>query len=256
MADFKTGGFMYAMAAFIILFVVAESLFFIARAWKRARALGISKETLKNVVVSSSLFSVAPAISILATVLVLAGALGIVLPWIRLSVIGNLAYESVAASAILEQFGLTINTEITDPAQFSAVVFVMTIGASFPLILLPLICKFVQKKIGNVVAKSEKNSKLADVVSAAAFIGVISAFVAYAINGRSSDGSSDAGFMSIAILIAAIIVMVILETVCNKFKLEKLRMFNIPIAIFAAMGVAVALAAFLPESVTAFTWWN
>ena len=256
MNDFKTGGFMYAMAAVVILFVIGQSLFFIARAWKRARQLGIDKGTLKNVIVSSSLFSVAPAISILATVLVLASALGIVLPWIRLSVIGNLAYESVAASAILEQFGLTINTEVTDMTQFSAVLFVMTIGASFPLVLLPVFCKLIQKKFGNLVSKSESNSKLADIISAAAFIGVISAFVAYSINGRSSDGSSDAGFMSIAILIAAIVVMVALEKICDKFRLEKLRMFNTPIAIFAAMGIAVLLVALLPENVTSFTWWN
>ena len=39
--------------------------------------------------------------SILATVLALASALGYVLPWIRLSVIGHLAYETVAAEAAL-----------------------------------------------------------------------------------------------------------------------------------------------------------
>jgi len=247
---------MYAMAAFIILFVVGQSVFFLARAWKRAKQLGISKDTLKNTVFSSALFSVAPAISILATVLILASALGIVLPWIRLSVIGNLAYESVAASAILEQFGLTINNEITDPTQFSAVIFVMTVGASFPLVLLPFVCKFVQKKIGGVVAKNEKNSKLGDIVSAAAFIGVIAAFIAYAINGKSADGSSDAGFMSIAILIAAIVIMLLLELLCNKLKLEKLRMFNVPIAIFAAMGVAILLASVLPGQLTTWTWWR
>ena len=48
------------------------------------------------------MFTVAPAISILATVIVLANALGIVLPWIRLSVIGNLMYETTAAEAAME----------------------------------------------------------------------------------------------------------------------------------------------------------
>ena len=255
-ADFKTGGFMYAMAAFIILFVIAESVFFMVRAWKRAKQLGISKEKLKNTIISSSLFSVAPAISILATVLVLASALGIVLPWIRLSVIGNLAYESVSASAILEVFGKTINQEVTDPSQFGAVMFVMTIGAIFPLILLPIVCKLIQKKIGGAVAKSEKTGKLADILSPACFIGVIAAFIANTLAGKSSDGSSDAGFMSIAILISAIIIMLVLELLCNKFKWEKFRMFNIPIAIFAAMGIAILLMAVLPESITSFTWWR
>ena len=48
MSDFKESGFMYAMAAFIIGFIVIESVFFMVKAWKRAKQLGISKETLTN----------------------------------------------------------------------------------------------------------------------------------------------------------------------------------------------------------------
>lgn len=256
MTDFKESGFMYAMAAFIIGFIVVESVFFMVKAWKRARQLGISKDTLKNTVISAALFTIAPAISILATVLVLSSALGIVLPWIRLSVIGNLAYETVAASTMLEQFGSNINIEVTDPKQFSAVMWVMTVGTTFALFLVPIFCKFIQKKIGGVVSKSEKNSKLADNVSAAAFIGIIAAFIAVSINGKSADGSSDAGFMSIATLVSAMVIMIILESLCHKFNLKKLEMFALPISIFAAMGVCILLTIALPESVTSFTWWG
>ena len=73
--DFKTGGFMYAVAIGIIAVVVAESVFFMVKAWKQGKKLGISKETMKNTVFSSALFSIAPAVSILTTVIVLAGAL-------------------------------------------------------------------------------------------------------------------------------------------------------------------------------------
>ena len=78
--DFKESGIMYAIAAVVIAFVIVQSVFFIVKAWKRAKELGITKETLKNTVISSALFSVAPALSILTTVIVLASALGIVLP--------------------------------------------------------------------------------------------------------------------------------------------------------------------------------
>ena len=80
MENFKESGFMYGLAAFVIGFVVLQSVFFIVKAWKRAKELGISKETLKNTVISSTLFTIAPAISILTTVIVLASALGTVLP--------------------------------------------------------------------------------------------------------------------------------------------------------------------------------
>ena len=117
----------------------------------------------------------------------LANSLGIVLPWIRLSVIGNLAYESVAAEAALDTFGLTLSSPVTDPKVFATIAFVMTIGCILPLILIIFVMKKVQKTMGKV---ADKNSKLADTLSAAAFIGIIAAFVARAIAGAGKAGDN------------------------------------------------------------------
>ena len=136
MADFKTGPLMYALAGFIVVFVIAQSVFFIVKSWKRAKEIGVETEKLKQTMISSMLFTIAPAISILATVLALASALGIVLPWIRLSVIGNLAYETVAAEAALNVLGTSVSNEVTDVTQFSTIAWTMTIGSCFPLVLL------------------------------------------------------------------------------------------------------------------------
>ena len=148
---FKESPFMYAVASIIIVFVVVQSVFFIVRAWKRGRQIGIPLEDLKNTVTSSALFTIAPAIAILATVLTLAGTLGIVLPWIRLSVIGNLQYEVTAAQAAMESFeGEVFGRSIEDPRVFAAIAWVMTLGSILPLVLLPLFLKTIQKKMGKV----------------------------------------------------------------------------------------------------------
>lgn len=258
MTDFKESPFMYAVAFFVIGFVVIQSVFFIVKAWKRAKELGIKTETLKQTVVSSALFTLAPAIAILTTVLALASSLGIVLPWIRLSVVGNLAYESAAASTALEALGSSISEEITDPANFSAVAWVMTIGVAFGIFLVPLLCKKILSKIGQVVNKSESgsNSGLADTISAAAFIGIIAAFIVREINGKSVDGSDDAGFLSIATLIAAVLLYLLIEFVSKKFKLEKLEPFIMPLSMFGAMAIAIILAKYAPASLVTWTWWN
>ncbi|MCD7827179.1 MAG: DUF5058 family protein [Clostridiales bacterium] len=252
--DFKESGFMYAVALVAVAFVLAQSIFFIVKSWKHAKEIGIEKSKLKNTVMSSILFSIAPAISILATVIVLAGALGIVLPWTRLTVIGNLAYETTAAQSAVEAMGGSLSVEITDEQQFTTVAWAMTIGSIAPLILLPFVCKKLQKKIGSAVNKSENAKKLGDIISAAAFIGIISAFIARAIAGTTEDGTGNAGFMSIAVLIVSIVAMLILETLCKKFKLSKLEPFAMPLSMFIGMGSAILFESFLPDYIVNFVW--
>ncbi len=250
--DFRQDTFMILLALGVVAFVVIQSLYFIKKAWDRAKELGISKETLKNTVTSSALFTIAPAIAILVTVFALQKALGYVLPWIRLSVIGNIAYESTAASSVLNG---NLNEAVTDPTQFGTIAWVMTIGSSLPLFLLPILCKKIHKKVGG--AMSNSNSKigaLADYLSAAAFIGIITAFVASSIVGMGSSSANDSGFLSIATLIFALIIYLVLEFIAKKFNLAKFEPFIMPIAMFGAMMVAVLLTNILPEELVSFTW--
>ncbi len=272
MADFKESGFMYAIALAVIAFVVVQSVFFLVKSLKRARELGIAKETLRTTMISSAMFTVAPAISILATVIVLANALGIVLPWIRLSVIGNLAYETTAAQSALDFWGDSLRNSVTDPQKFATISWAMTLGSIAPLILLPFLCKKLQKKVGATVNKSEKSKKFGDAISAAAFIGIVMAFVSreiYSVTTQTTsvenaEGaieqvkmiSGSAGFMSILVLICAVVFMLILDIVCKKFNLTKLEPFTMPIAMFAAMGMAVLFTNVLPENLVTHGWFE
>ena len=272
MADFKESGFMYAIALGVVVFVLAQSVFFLVKSLKRARELGIAKDTLRSTMISSAMFTVAPAISILATVIVLANALGIVLPWIRLTVIGNLAYETTAAQSALDFWGDSLRNTVTDPQKFATISWAMTLGSIAPLLLLPFFCKKLQKKVGETVNKSEKSKKFGDAISAAAFIGIVMAFVSreiYSVTTQTTaveDAagkieqvkmiSGSAGFMSILVLICAVVFMLILDVICKKFNLTKLEPFAMPIAMFAAMGMAVLFTNILPENLVTHGWFE
>jgi hypothetical protein len=272
MTDFKESGFMYAIALGVVAFVLAQSVFFLVKSLKRAGELGIAKDTLRSTMISSAMFTVAPAISILATVIVLANALGIVLPWIRLTVIGNLAYETTAAQSALDFWGDSLRNTVTDPQKFATISWAMTLGSIAPLLLLPFLCKKLQKKVGETVNKSEKSKKFGDAISAAAFIGIVMAFVSreiYSVTTQTqaienAEGkieqvkmiSGSAGFMSILVLICAVVFMLILDIICKKFKLTKLEPFAMPIAMFAAMGMAVLFTNVLPENLVAHGWFE
>lgn len=275
--DFKENWVMYLIAACVVVFVTVQSLFFIIKSWKHGKKIGIKKETMKQTIMSSASFTFAPAVSILATVIALAASLGVVLPWIRLSVIGNLAYETTAAQTALDVFGASLKNEVVDKGQFSTIAWAMTIGSIAPLILLPFLCKFLQKKVGKAVNKSEKSQKLGDAISASAFIGIVCAFLSREISGNTKSNAIDAagnfvrdpetgdivkivtgssGAMSILILVTAIVFMLVLEFICKKFKLEKLETFAMPIAMLGAMGMAILFTAVLPDSIVNHTWYE
>lgn len=246
---------MYAVGVVVAAFVIAQSLFFLIRAWKRAGELGIETDTLKKTVSSSVLFTIAPAVAILATVLTLANALGMVLPWIRLTVIGAIQYEVPAAEAAIEAFGIAggISQEVTDKTVFATVAWVMTLGSIMPLILIPFLLKRIQKGVGKAV---DKNARLADIMAAAAFIGLISAFIGRAIAGRGDtlvigDG---AGVMSVSALVSSMLFMYILSKLSEKFNINWLKPFAMPLSMILAMVAVMILARALPENIALLEW--
>ena len=253
--DFKESGFMYALGGFIVVFVLAQSLFFLISAWKQGKKLGLSTAIMRGTVTKSALFSLAPAISIVATILTLSGALGIVLPWIRLTVIGAISYEVPAAESAMEALGYTggLSAEITDPLGFSTAAWVMTLGSVMPLVIIPFAMKKIQNSIGKAVSK---NTAWADVMSAAAFIGLISAFVGRAIVGQGDKAvlGDGAGIMSITALAVSMLSMLLFMQIEKKKKIAWLQSMAMPLAMFIGMGAVMLLAKVLPTHIAWLEW--
>ena len=257
MQDFRNSSFIFALGAGLVLFVVAQSLFFLVKAWKRGRAIGMPVSTLRNTVTSSALFTIAPSLAIATTVLALSNALGLALPWIRMSVIGSFTYETTAASAAVDGLGLAggLGAPVTDPVAFTTIAWVMTIGSVFPLVLLPIVLKKIQSKIGKAVEKKGSNA-WTDLISAAAFIGLIAAFVARAIagTGEGDNAGDGAGVLSVLTLITAILLMLLFELLVEKRRLKWAQPFTMPASMFGAMGAAVLFAQVLPEHIAFLEW--
>ena len=113
--------FLYVLAVGVIIFVLAQSAFFLVRAYKRAKELGIGTDKLKKTIVSTAVFTIAPAVSILIGVITLSKFLGIPLPWIRMSVIGAITYELPAATSTANALGISLSEAITDPEIYTAI---------------------------------------------------------------------------------------------------------------------------------------
>lgn len=165
---------LYCLAIFVISFIIVQSMFFLIRSLRRAKELNLGKKQIAKIITSISLFSIPQAISLVIGVITLSKMLGIPLPWIRLSVIGAITYELPAATATASAAHLSLAETITDPSVFVTIFFVMTFGI-LPSIILPI---FMTKKINRGMLKiKKKDDKWGDILAAAIFVGMISAFL-------------------------------------------------------------------------------
>ena len=89
---------LYGIAAVGVGLIMAESLCFLQKALRRSKAMGMDQGKIRRCVRTALVFSIAPAIAILLGILTLSKDLGVPLPWLRLSVVGSLSYETIAAT--------------------------------------------------------------------------------------------------------------------------------------------------------------
>ena len=276
--DFKTDIGLYLIAGAVILFVLLQSVFFLVKAYKQGKVLGLDKSKLRNAITSSALFTIPSALSVLATVIALAPALGLVIPWVRLSVIGNLMYETTAAEAAMEAFGHqgSIAVAVTDKTVYAGVAWVMTLGICFSLVILPFVAKPLHKKLLSAGSKKEDpktettenapeegkkkkrglNGFINEHATPAIFIGLIGAFIARAIigGGKPETFGDGAGVLSIITLVVAIVSSILLEILAKKLKLTWLEPFVMPIGMIIAMIAAIVFFNVLPEDIAMLEW--
>ena len=119
----------FVACAVAILVVVMQSVIFMKMAWKRSLELEISPVDLKKVVKSTTIFSIVPSLAIVVGYVALMPTLGRFVPWLRLSVIGSVQYETMAATMAAESLGFTgLGDPNIDGIAFAVIFWCMTLG--------------------------------------------------------------------------------------------------------------------------------
>lgn len=169
---------LYLISGCIILFVVLMSVFFLIRAYRAGIAIGIDKVKLRRAVTSSATFSLLPSISILLGVIALSGTLGIPLPWLRLSVIGALHYETSVADIAARSIGLSgLNAEEMTLQAFTTIALLMSVGIIWGCVCMILFGKKYHSRLQKATAKKSGGKSFGDVAMTAMFIGLITAYI-------------------------------------------------------------------------------
>lgn len=225
--------FLYAVTAVVIAFVLAQSVFFLVRAARRAKKLGISGGVIRKTIVSSALFTVAPAVAILLGVITLSKFLGLPLPWLRLSVLGALTYELPAATTTATAMNLSLSQPITDPRAFTAIAWVMTLGI-IPGIFIVL---FGLKKIqGGVMSIKTKDPKWGNIFMDSMFLGMISAFVGMLF---ADVHLGRPGFIPLVVALISALLMGVCGLLLKKLNWKWLEQYALPISMLGAMAASI-----------------
>lgn len=227
--------FLYGLAICVIIFVLAQSLFFLIRSYKRGRELGISSAKLKKTILSTAVFTIAPAVSILLGIVTLSKFLGIPLPWIRMSVIGAITYELPAATSTANALGISLSEAITDSGTYSAIAWVMTLGILPSIILPPILMKKIQ---GGMLKIKNKDSKWSDIFLTSMFLGMISAFLGMVF---ADIRSGMAGFIPIFVMLFSALIMAICGLLIKKCNMKWLETYALAISMLGAMIFAIVI---------------
>ena len=167
---------MYLICGGIIAFVAVVCVIFLVRAYCAGQALGMDTTKMKRTIISSATFSLLPSVGILLGVIALSGSLGTPWPWLRLSVIGALHYETQVAQAAAEQVGMsTLSAAEMTPQAFSTIALLMSICIIWGMAL----SIFLNKKSGK--------PGFGDLAMTAMFIGLVSTYIGRYLGGFISE---------------------------------------------------------------------
>jgi len=231
--------FLYGVTAVVVLFVLAQSAFFLLKAAQRAKKLGIASSTIRKTIASSALFTVAPAVAILLGVITLSKFLGLPLPWLRLSVLGALTYELPAATTTATAMNLSLSQQVTDPQAFGAIAWVMTLGI-IPGIFLVL---FGLKKIqGGVMSIKNKDPKWGAIFMDSMFLGMISAFVGMLF---ADIRLGVPGFIPIVVAVISAAIMGVCGILIKLCNVKWLEQYALPISMLGAMAASIPVTALM-----------
>ena len=235
---------LFVVAGLAVVAVLAQSVFFLIKAWRHGVAIGMDRTKLRRTARTAAVFTIAPAAAIVISVITLSKDLGVPLPWLRLSVVGNLSYETIAATNAESAMGLTFGqVSALTAQQYVTIAAVMTVSILVGIWLVPLIG---ERLLSGVINLEKRDKKWGEIFSSSLFIGMISAFIGYVFCDFSGVFHGDTkGLVPVFVMIVSAVVMTVLGLASKKKGLRVLADYALPLSLVAGMASAIPITALL-----------
>lgn len=209
--------------------VVVQAAVFAKNAWSAGKKMGITEKQMKSAVKSSAITSIGPSIVILSGMLSLLISVGGPMAWMRLSLIGSVMFESIAAGIGTSSVGVQLGADALTPEALTMAVWAMILG-SIGWVVFATFSANKMEKVQEKVAGGNPAKLMS--IATAAIIGAFSAMSAQHITKLNKN--------SIACILGAVI-MGALITLGEKKNIKWLKEWNLTISILAALVITVLI---------------
>lgn len=164
---------LYGLVIAGIAYVMGFSVLTMVRSYRHAVAIGMDKKKLRGVITSSMLFSVVPSLSIVVGLFSLSAVIGVPWSWFRLSVVGSVVYELMAADMVGTAAGYDSIAALNaagDASMVGTVMFVMSICILGGIVGSLLFTKSIQSGLSKMRSKSTFGVLASSVLSMAMIV--------------------------------------------------------------------------------------
>jgi len=215
---------MWLACSVIIMVVLLQALRLSIISFRAGKAIGMDTKDLLLALRSGFISALVPSIAILVGVVVLIPRLGVPFPWMRLSVIGSVIYELLAAGIAATEMGLEGISGEFDGTVFSLAVWTMSMGFIFCLLFVAFFTPKL-KKIKDRLAGGDEGWMT--VMNTAALFGAFGYLWAQSIA---------KGGMSLAAFSGGFACMAILQVIIRYGKQKWVREWALSVSIIAGMA--------------------
>ena len=212
-----------------VVLVIVQALIFIKKAIDAAPEVGVTKEQVNKAIKSSALTSIGPSIVVLSGMLSLLVTVGGPMAWMRLSFIGSVMFESIAAGIGTGSVGVQLGVDALTPLALTMAVWTMIIGSVGWIIF----STFAADKMDKIQAKlAGSNPAGLTIISSGAIIGVFASMVGQKLVALDKN--------ALATVLGAALMFIMMQLTKGE-KYAKLREWNLTIAILVAMAITAVI---------------
>ncbi len=228
-SELQNSAVMWVACGIPVVLVLAQAIVFASKAWQAGPKLGLTQEQMKAGMRSSAITSLGPSVVILSGMLSLLVTMGGPVAWMRLSMIGSVMFESLAAGFGTAAVGVELGSSGMTELAFTMGLWTMILCSIGWVIF----ATFTADKMDKIQkrATGSNPAKLA-ALSGAAVIGAFSSFCAQNLVKLNKS--------SIAVILGGAI-MWLMMTISEKNDVKWLRDWGLTIAILGSMIITALL---------------